>query len=167
MPSVVCADAAASLVECAFVDRFLKSAFPRRRVHGRMGTPRAGRGCVTLCLWALLHLSLASQDVSPRCTDDDRCHFGTCEQKSAALAYVAHNRTILDCSHPYSVALRVFINRKKEPLYAAEAQRCGVLYIQRPACETRVVKTPLDTVLIIIFSTLSIFFVSEDLHLSI
>ena len=131
-----------------------------------MGTPGTSRGCLALCLWALLHLSVASADVSP-CSSDDECHFGTCEQKAAALAYVAHNHTGLDCHHPYSVALRVYINRQKEPLYPSAVQRCGALYVQRPACETRVAKTPLDTVLIILFSTLSIFFVSEDLRLPI
>ena len=76
---------------------------------------------------------------------------------------MSHNRTSLDCGHPYTVAFLTFIDRTSHAAYLDVARRCGVLQMLRPACETRVVKTDLDTALIVVFSTVLAFFLAEDL----
>ena len=95
------------------------------------------------------HAQLPPED--PVCSDDDVCHFGSCDNKLNAVGNATHNAAPVPCGHPYSVALLTYINRATEPGYPALVARCGALPIRRPACETRTVKTRLDLVLVTIF----------------
>ena len=132
---------------------------------------KMGTGCASgrrFGLWLVLvfcvPLAAEKQEV---CSADDACHFGSCEQKLAAVKFVRQNLARIDCEHPYVVGLLTYINRASSN-YAAELaalnKRCGSKQPRRPACETRRTKSPLDTILILIFGTACIFKIAPDLE---
>ena len=129
-----------------------------------MGAGSTGRGCGFVCL--LLALGLFVAEGSTTCTSEDKCHFGSCEQKKIAVAFVSQNSSDFDCSHPTARALATFIQRGSEAWWQPLRTKCGLRNIERPACETRLVKTRLDTILIVIASTVLNFAVVSDLEFS-
>lgn len=105
-------------------------------------------------------LAAVAQEVEQDCSADHKCHFGNCEQKNYAVKNVTHNLTTLGCGHPYTVAVLVFPpDEHTSEAHSAAVEQCGRRRLLRPACERRVVKTDLDTLLISIFSAVSLFYV--------
>lgn len=80
------------------------------------------------------------------------------------MTYVSHNAADIDCSHPYAVAAATYLFRSKEAYHASLKKKCGDTDFIRPACERRVVKTKLDTILLLIFCAVCVFEVAQDLQ---
>ena len=120
--------------------------------------------CRHWCFFGLLAASVSLAASRTKCTADDTCHFGGCEQKRAVLDYIQHNGDTVDCKHPYVHAALSYIDRQSETYLEGLIAICGNgVQLQRPFCETRIAKSRLDTLLLIVFSTVGIFKVAQDL----
>jgi len=134
----------------------------KRIAHGRMGAYSASRRCAGVCFVLACGVQLAQ--AADACSADDACHFGSCEQKTVVVQFLTQNAATVACTHPYVKVALAYMHRDSEKYTHQLALRCGKPDAIRPVCETRIAKTALDTILVVVFGTVCVFTVAKDLR---